>query len=223
VKNFFLRLVEDGKIESASELKTVYRRFVKRYHPDSRPAVARDVDFDELRRDYRAAAALLESRAGPMADGARGPAFEYDAEKYVGELRDLVARGLPVNPRAVERNREYGRSIEYVSACMALVYGDSYSFADLDRQLASLKERVPNVLYYAREVLWSGFDYSAGYPHMRHVAQRHLDWIRDSLDEMGLSSLRGFLEDFIEIAGKVASARRRAAGASPGRRRFRAS
>ena len=61
--SFFLDLIATGKIRTKTELRSLYRQFIKKYHPDSRPERGKDVDFDDLKRDYLAAARRLEELA----------------------------------------------------------------------------------------------------------------------------------------------------------------
>ncbi len=201
-RNLFALLVDTGKVRSATELRSVYRRLVKKYHPDSRPEAGKAIDFDELKREYLEAASRLRA-----AEAARpgGGAFAYDPASFVGELRDLVARGLPVSARAVSRNKEYAKSIDYVSKCMDRLYGGAYGFAELDSQLKFLKRRVPRIYYYALQALWSCFDCANGYAYAKAIAIRHLGCISWALREMDYGSLDRFLSDAIEIAGRLAA------------------
>ena len=205
--NFFIDLIETGKIRTMPELRSLYRQFIKTYHPDSRPekplAAARGkaVDFDELKRDYRAAALRLASIVA--ARSAPPSIFRYDARAFVSELRDLVARGLPVSAKAVRKNKAYAASIDYVSKSIEELYGSLYSFALLDEQLKFLYRRIPRAYNYALQVFWSCFDCVSGYAYAKTVAIRHLGCISYMLEEMGFSGLDKFLADIIEIAGRV--------------------
>jgi hypothetical protein len=208
--NLFLDLIETGKIRSKQELRSLYRRFIKKYHPDSQPERERPVDFDNLKRDYLAACRRLDELAAALP--AAG-AFRYDPEAFMGELRDLVARGLPVSFKAVGRNKAYAASIAYVSKGIEHLYGAGYDFAELDRQLKFLRRRIPRVYHYALQVFWSCFDCANGYAYAKTIALRHLGCISYLLVEMGYSSLDSFLADIIEISGRLAS---RAGLADPG-------
>jgi hypothetical protein len=207
--NFFLDLIETGKIRTKEELRSLYRQFIKTYHPDSRPARARAVDFDDLKRDYLAAADRLAelAEAAPPRAG-RAAAFRYEAGAYMDELRDLVARGLPVSERAVRKNKAYAASIDYVSRSIGHLYGDAYSFRELDEQMKFLDRRIPRIYYYALQVLWSSYDCASGYAYARAIAGRHLGCISWTLEEMGFSALERFLRDVIEISGRVGASAR---------------
>ena len=160
------------------------------------------MDFDDLKRDYLAAAdrlaELAASRPAPKS-------FAYDAESFMGELRDLVARGLPVSGKAVRKNKAYAASIDYVAKSIKHLYGEAYGFAELDEQLAFIYRRLPRVYYYALQVFWSSFDCANGYAYTKVIALRHLGCISGVLKEMGFSSLDAFLFDVIEIGGKLAA------------------
>ena len=137
-----------------------------------------------------------------------GAPFRYDADAFMSELRDLVARGLPVSERAVRKNKAYGASIDYVSKCIDLLYGESYGFADLDDQLKFLDRRIPRAYYYALQVFWSCFDCANGYAYAKTIATRHLGCISYMLKEMGFSSLDRFLRDIIELSGRLSASAR---------------
>jgi hypothetical protein len=201
--NFFIDLIDSGKIRTKEELRSLYRQFIKKYHPDSRPERAKDVDFDDLKRDYLAASNRLEELAFALAPP---DPFHYDAEAFMAELRDLVARGLPVNQKAVSRNKAYAASIAYVSRGLEQLYGKEYGFADLDLQLKFLRRRIPRVYYYALQVFWSCFDCANGYAEAKMIAIRHLGCISHLLEEMGYAHLDEFLGDIIEISGRLAAA-----------------
>jgi hypothetical protein len=197
-------LVDTGKVRSKDELRTVYKSFVKKYHPDSRPETDKAIDFDELKRDYRAAALKLEELWTGRPGSARDPAaFRYEAASFVGEFRDLVARGLPVNAKALRKNKAYAASMAYVSKGIAQLYGEAYSFPELDAQLKFLYRRLGRVYYYVLQALWSAFDCANGYLYAQAIALRHLDCVSSVLVEMGYASLDRFLRDFIELSARV--------------------
>jgi hypothetical protein len=205
--NFFLDLIDTGKIRSKEELRSLYRQFIKKYHPDSRPVSPqaggsdRAVDFDELKKDYREAAARL-AELRPAAPSLEP--FRYDAEAFMGELRDLVARGLPVSQKALRKNKAYAASIDYVSRGIEHLYGKAYSFSDLDDQIKFLHGRIPRIYYYALQVFWSCFDCASGHGEAGAIARRHLGCISHYLGEMGYSSLDAFLRGLIELAERLA-------------------
>jgi hypothetical protein len=204
--SFFLDLIATGKIRTKTELRSLYRQFIKRYHPDSRPERAKDVDFDDLKRDYLAAARRLDELAAERASP--GP-FIFDPETFMAELRDLVARGFPVSVKAVRKNKAYAASIEHVSLCVEHLYTKAISFSDLDTQIKFLHRRIPRVYYYALQVLWSCFDCANGHADAKAVASRHLGCISHLLREMGFSSLDRFLGDIIELSERLGAGNRR--------------
>jgi hypothetical protein len=207
--NFFLDLIDTGKIRSKEELRSLYRRFIKQYHPDSRPVRplalgrGRAIDFDELKKDYLEAVARLAALASAAEASALEP-FRYDAEAFMGELRDLVARGLPVSRKALRKNKAYAASVDHVSRCIAHLYGKAYSFEELDDQVKFLYGRIPRIYYYALQVFWSCFDCASGHEEAAIVARRHLGCIAHYLGEMGFNSLDAFLRDLIELALRLA-------------------
>ncbi|MEI6876049.1 MAG: J domain-containing protein, partial [Spirochaetota bacterium] len=151
--SLFSDLIASGKIRDRDTLRRVYRRLVKRLHPDSAPksevatveAKPRTyVDFDNLKRDLAEAERLLlelgpggdeggtgaeARRSGatsekPRPVPAQGKAHDratpnrplFNRGILIAELRDLVARGLPVNLRAASRNRAYRDCVSTVGA-----------------------------------------------------------------------------------------------------------
>jgi hypothetical protein len=161
------------------------------------------VDFDELKRDYLGAAFRLQE----IAAAAPFPPepFRYDPKSFMAELRDLVARGLPVRERAVRKNKAYAASIEYVTKCVAHLYGPALAFSQLDDQLRFVYRRVPRVYHYALQVFWTSFDCASGHTDAEAIALRHLGCISALLKEMGFAALDRFLGDIIEISGRLAS------------------
>jgi hypothetical protein len=206
--NLFIELVETGKVRRKEELRSLYKHFIKKYHPDSRPASTRQVDFDELKKDYLRAVSRLEELE--TARAAPGP-FVYDAALFISELRDLVARGLPVSERAVRKNKEYARSIDIVSRCFEHLYKGSYGFVEMNEQVEFLYARIPRVYWYVLQVLWSCFDCISGYSYGATIARRHLGCISNVLEELGFDALDAFLGDLIESA-KAEGAKARLTG-----------
>jgi hypothetical protein len=200
-RNFFIDLVDSGKIRSKAELRSLYRHFVKKYHPDSKPERGKDIDFDELKREYREAASLLDRAVAAQA--AAGGPFAYDASKFIGELRDLVARGLPVSAKALRKNKEYAKSMDYVSRCMDKLYKGAYGFAEMNEQVEFLYARIPRVYWYVLQVLWSCFDCSSGYAYAATIAERHLGCISHLLKGLGFEALDAFLVDLIKAASST--------------------
>jgi hypothetical protein len=196
--NLFLDLVDSGKIRSKAELRSLYRHFIKKYHPDSRPELERAIDFDELKREYLEAASRLEA-----ASEDRGGPFSYDAARFIGELRDLVARGLPVSAKAVRKNKGYAKSIDYVSKCMDGLYKGAYGFAEMNDQVKFLYARIPRVYWYVLQVLWCCFDCASGYAQGAATAERHLGCISHLLKGLGFDALDAFLGDLVKTARAV--------------------
>ena len=200
--NFFLDLIATGKIRTKSELRSFYRQFIKKYHPDSRPVRDKNVDFDDLKRDYLTAAEWLDALSAAAAPCVT---FVFNPTTFMAELRDLVARGFPVSVKAVRKNKAYAASIEYVSLCVDHLYNKDIAFSDLDTQIKFLYRRIPRIYYYALQVLWSSFDCANGHADAKAVASRHLGCISYMLQEMGFSSLDRFLSDIVELSGNLAS------------------
>jgi hypothetical protein len=195
----FVDLVETGKVRRKEELRSLYKHFIKKYHPDSKPASDKRVDFDELKQDYLLATSRLEELE---AAGAMPGPFAYDAARFISELRDLVARGLPVSERAVRKNKEYARSIDIVSKCFEHLYKGSYGFVEMNEQVKFLYARIPRVYWYVLQVLWSCFDCVSGYSYGATIARRHLGCISSLLQELDFGALDAFLGDLIESARK---------------------
>ena len=129
--NLLRELVETGRVRTKDELRSVYKSFVKKYHPDSNPGTDKAIDFDELKGDYRAASSRLEELSALRQAPGAAP-YRYDPEVFLAEFRDLVARGLPVSAKALGRNKAYAASVAYVSAGIDRVYGRDYTFAELE-------------------------------------------------------------------------------------------
>jgi hypothetical protein len=199
-RNLFVDLVDSGKVRSKAELRSLYRHFVKKYHPDSQTGGGADIDFDALKREYLEAASRLE-RAQAARPG-EAP-FAYDGAAFVSELRDLVARGLPVSAKAVRRNKEYAKSIDYVSRCMESLYRGEYRFAEMNDQLEFLRARIPRAYWYVLQVFWSCFDCASGYAHGLTIARRHLGCISMILEDLGFGKLDAFLARLIDISRPV--------------------
>jgi len=250
--SLFSDLIASGRIRDRDQLRRVYRRVVKRFHPDSAPRKGAEepgeaagasggfVDFDDLRRELDEAERLLAELSKPPEKPAvveaspsrpatrqtpsprtspaasRAAAREaFDRGILVTELRDLVARGLPVNVRAASRNRAYRDCVAKVSDQLALLSGDPERFALIDREMRRVKYGSLRLHYYVMQVLWNGLDWALmGYDASRDTALRDFGVIRDNLEELGLGALEALLAWIIEAdkpfsrAARTGSSRR---------------
>jgi hypothetical protein len=247
--SLFSDLIASGRIRDREQLRRVYRRVVKRLHPDSAPRKAGEisgeaaetgggfVDFDDLRRELDEAERLLAelskppetpvaveaapprpaTRRAPSPRASPGATRHAERETFdrrvlIAELRDLVARGLPVNVRAATRNRAYRDCVAKVSAQLALLSGDPERFALVDKEMRRVKYGSLRLHYYVMQVLWNGLDWALmGYDASRDTALRDFGVIRDNLEEQGLLTLEALLAWIIE-ADKPFSRAARTAG-----------
>jgi hypothetical protein len=216
--SIFIGLIDSGRIRTREELKRLYRRMVKKYHPDSHPESLSIVDFDGLRREYREAELYLleaggQPRAKPLVPAAPASApnqqFSWNKERFFDELRDLVARGLPVNAKALSRNAAYRRSRDYVADCLDFLYGKAFTFEMLDEELRALSREHRRVHYYAKQVLWNSFDkHAQAFPNSERAARTWLDLSREPLEKLGLGALHRFLADLVaDMDGPLAGPR----------------
>jgi hypothetical protein len=263
--SLFSDLIAQGKIRDREELRRVYRRVVKRLHPDSAgPGTSGRrgfVDFDRLKRELGEAEQLLEelaklplpsrepgvevgmrsgdgnhagtvssvakpkAQAPPMGTSAPSPPrrpwdsapqaahrrpptgaaspmpvpVSFDRGLLIAELRDLVARGFPVNARAASRNKAYRDCVATVTAQLSLKSGDSGLFARIDTEMGAVKYGSLRLHYYVMQVLWNGLDWAlSGYPASRDTALRDFGVIRDNLAQLGFSELDGLLAWIVE-------------------------
>lgn len=260
-------LVTQGRIRNREDLRRVYRRLVKKLHPDSVAAhgerkgdsltalpkeapgyspARRPVDFAALRRELEEAERLLAEtdaeadvgigRGRPAKDegAASGPAprsakaaerkrertptpqpahgkaatgkeagalveVDFDPGLLAAELRDLVARGFPVQTKALSRNKAYRDCVAVVSAQLALLTKDARSFARADAEMRSIRSTSFTLLYHVMQVLWNGLDWRlSGLPWMRREALRELALVRGELSRRGLRELPSLLSWIVD-------------------------
>jgi hypothetical protein len=149
------------------------------------------VDFDLLKHELADAERLLAERHKRRAAALRA----FDRPAFLAELRDLVARGFPVNARAASRNRAYRDSIASVGAALGTLFDDSGRFEKINGQLRYLKDKSQRIYWYAMQVLWNSFDFElAGIDNSRGIALRYLALIDRSLVDLGFVELRALFE-----------------------------
>ncbi len=193
---------------------------------DSAEGRATFVDFDKLKKELAEAERLLseldEAEAetmGPVDGGivagtkpARAPSSRtaqprgkgspmvFDRGLLIGELRDLVARGFPVQPRALARNKAYRICVATISRQLHLLTGEADAFERVDADMRVVRASSLSLIYHVMQVLWNGLDWGImGMEWSRHAALRDYETIRDELAARDLTSLDRLLSWIIEI------------------------
>jgi hypothetical protein len=201
--NPFLSLVKTGGLATLDELRAFYKAEVKRLHPDLNGTEGPRVDFDQLKNDYAEAyghllARLDEQLSGPSDDASPVPAIAA-REDYLDEIRNLVARGFPVNVQAASKNRAYTASIRQVSRYLEGRFHDPEFFPRVNRETRDLKRHHPRIHWYVLQIFWNLSDWRVtGYDYYRRIFLRHLEFIRETLEEEGYSTLWRLLEDLTQ-------------------------
>lgn len=197
--NPFLARIEAGTMVSLDDLKSWYRAELKRLHPDLKGAEAPGVDFDRLKRQYQEAYDRLltvQDRAEtlPVEGG-----LILDREGFLDEFRNLMARGFPVNVQAASKNPAYTASIRKVARFLELKFGDPEFFARANRESRQLKRHHGRMHWYAMQVVWFSGDWRfLGYDFHRRTALKHLEFVRETLEDEGFTALLRLLEYHLE-------------------------
>jgi hypothetical protein len=196
----FTDLVAAGKIRSEDELRSLYKALLKKYHPDANPGSGHALDFDDLKREYAEARKRLAATQTDACDSAAtalppGP-FVFDRARFYWEFRDLTARGIPINRRALRKNRAYRESMEYVDASLAWYYGGRITFTIFDEEMERLRDAIPRIYWYAMQVLWNSFDsWLKDIDYNERLKDMYLGLIRRPLAQLGLDRLAECLTD----------------------------
>ena len=174
--------IDSGAVSTLDELKSLYKTTVKQLHPDLIGSDGPRVDFDRLKREYAEALKYLLSRLD------QGETWEpeglADREAFVDEFRNLVARGFPVNLQAASKNRAYAASIRLVAAYLGRRFSDPELFSRVNRDARTLKRFHPRLHWYVLQIFWNLGDWRVtGFDYYRRIFLRHLEFIRESLDE----------------------------------------
>jgi hypothetical protein len=200
--NPFLSLVESGALASLDDLRAFYKTEVKRLHPDLNGVTVPRVDFDRLKQDYAeafrymVAAADREAQVQAAPVAAKPPAGKDALQE---EFRELVARGFPVNVQAAAKNRAYAGSIRRVAAFLEDRFGDADFFARANREARALKRLHPKTHWYVLQIFWNLGDWRlTGYDYYRRIFKRHLEFIRETLEDEGYTTLLQLLEYLAE-------------------------
>lgn len=190
--SLFQDRIDQGLITTLDELKAYYKTLVKQYHPDLNGEAPR-VDFDELKQQYGDALKLLE-RVNAVVDG-EPQAPTMDREAFLDEFRNLVARGFPINVQAASKNRAYAASVRTIGRYLELRFDDADFFFRVNRESRIVKRRHPRIHWYVMQIFWNLGDWRiSGFDFHRRIFVRHLNFIRETLQDEGALTLLRFLE-----------------------------
>jgi hypothetical protein len=197
--NSFLALVQSGELSSLDDLRGFYKTEVKRLHPDLNGTVGPRVDFDRLKHDYAEAYRHLLARLDQTAPSELPGSDALEREAYLDEIRNLVARGFPVNVQAASKNRAYTASIRQVSKYLEARFHDAEFFPKTNREARHLKRHHPRIHWYVLQIFWNLGDWRVtGFDYYRRIFLRHWNFIQETLADEGFLTLRRLLEDLVE-------------------------
>jgi len=203
--NTFRERIDQGLVTNLDELRSLYKATLKQCHPDLIGTAGPPVDFDRLKQDYAEAFRYLESLAdqSPVEKAAEELANQG---ALIDEFRELVARGFPVNVQAAAKNRAYAGSIRRVSRALEDRFGDPDFFPRANREARSLKRLHPKVHWNVLQVFWSLGDWRlTGYDYYQRIYRRHLDFVRETVEDEGYSTLLTLLGYLAEGSTPAAS------------------
>ena len=200
--NSFLDLVKTGELATLDDLRAFYKTEVKRLHPDLNGAEGPQVDFDRLKNDYTEAyrhlLARVDAQESGLPDQVSGIAALVAREAYLDEIRNLVARGFPVNVQAASKNRAYTASIRQVSGYLEVRFDDADFFPRANREARALKRFHGRIHWYVLQIFWNLGDWRVtGYDYYRRIFLRHLEFIRETLEDEGYLTLLKLLKDLV--------------------------
>ena len=194
--NPFLTLIRNGELSTLDGLRAFYKTEVKRLHPDLNGTDGPRVDFDKLKQDYAQAYSALLEKLDKAADPDQAALALFERDAYLDEMRNLVARGFPVNVQAASKNRAYTASIRQVSGYLEGRFHDAEFFPRANREARDLKRRHARIHWYVLQIFWSLGDWRlTGFDYYRRMFLRHLEFIRETLQDEGYLTLWRLLED----------------------------
>jgi len=196
----FQERIDQGLITSLDELKSFYKATVKQFHPDLNGSSGPRVDFDRLKKEYAEAFRFLVVRGDRAELPPETPALVTGTkDAFLDEFRELVARGFPVNIQAATKNRAYAASVRKVSRYLEDRFADADFFPRANREARALKRHQPKTHWYILQIFWNLGDWRVtGYDYYRRIFKRHLEFIREALEEEELATLLKFLDYLTE-------------------------
>jgi len=189
--NPFLDRIDRGDVVSLDALRSLYKTLVKQHHPDLNGG-AHGVDFDRLKQQYAAALKHLERLHALVEPNEELP---MGRDAFLDEFRNLVARGFPINVQAASKNRAYAASVRVIGKYLEAWFNDPDFFFRANRESRLVKRRHPRVHWYVMQIFWNLGDWRiTGFDFHRRTFVRHLNFIRETLEEEGAVTLLQLLE-----------------------------
>jgi len=198
--NKLIELIDDGKVRDLEALKRFFRRAAKRSHPDAVGTEGAARAFIALRENYEEALRYLEARPALIrATEKRRPiVVVFDRRAFYIELQDLFARGFPLLPKARAVRPAYEASRSRVSDLAAVWQALPPGLFDrLETELSHMSSHLAEAhsLNAFRSSVYSVLDYhNTGFGHLKIMAKRQCEPIREELSSRGRTACALFLE-----------------------------
>lgn len=140
--NRFIAQIASGKLASLAQLKSCYRREIKKIHPDI--AGKGSTEFLAVQAQYMEAKDFLEKSCSRSAKSSRSAGADADGERYsMSQVRDLfvdlMCSNFPLDRRVAHTNKLYDRRIASMNAMVNSLLADTDLFLKFEKDMYALR------------------------------------------------------------------------------------
>lgn len=134
--NIFVREIDSNRINSLPELKSRYREYAKKVHPDVSTALQANEKFDQIKNWYEEAEKYLKTISGRRIKTAGA---KDTAEEILRIFSELVPGNFPIDVSVRSRSKKYVSRVNAINAYCNNAFVERNIFIEFENELNRLK------------------------------------------------------------------------------------
>lgn len=134
--NVFIRDIDSNTITSLSGLKSRFREYAKKVHPDVSTALQANEKFDQIKNWYEEAEKYLITNSGRRMKTAGA---KDTAEEILRIFSELVPGNFPIDASVRSKNKKYLARVNAINAYCNNAFVERDIFIEFENELNGLK------------------------------------------------------------------------------------